>query len=371
MPELAPYLLTFRGGLRAGTRGAGPADTGLPLPSDTLFSALVDARRRSGAAVDAWLVPFLSGDPPFLLTSAFPYAGQALFFPMPAGAARMFSAAALSARGKEIDRIAFLSLGLLKKALSGETMDAWLFPEDETEEPAQGVALQGGALWLLADEVPLLPEPFRLRAGRRRALRFKTAWASTQVPRVTVDRAGGLASTLSHSGRISFAPGCGLWFGVSWRTKPAPARADFERLLLLISEDGLGGDRGVGLGAFDFTQAAPVSLPDPGARRPAYLLSRYHPREAELPAALAGPGTAYHLDAVEGWLRSPDGPAQRRKRVHLVREGSLVRFNSPWAGDLADVSPDITGGDDALPHRVYRSGLGLAAGWTEKEAGRA
>jgi CRISPR-associated protein Csm4 len=370
MPVLSPYLLTFQGGLRVGTRGVNLEEAGLPLPSDTLFSALMDACRRSGEEVASWLAPFLDCDPPFLLSSAFPFAGQVLFFPMPVDAARLFSPGLLASRGKEVKNIAYLSLGLLQKALSGETMDAWLFPEEESEEPARGVSMQGGELWLSVDEIPLLPEPFRLREGRRRALHARSLWARTQVPRVTVDRVGS-ASTPFHSGRISFASGCGLWFGVCWREKNGAAKETFARLLRLISEDGLGGERSAGYGAFDFSPGKPISLPDAGKRRPAYLLSRYHPREAELPGALASPGTAYHLTAVGGWLRSPDGPARRRKRVHLVEEGSLVRFETTWAGDLADVTPEYPELEGELPHRIYRSGLGLAAGWTEKEAGRA
>jgi len=81
-----------------------------------------------------------------------------------------------------------------------------------------------------------------------------------------------------------------------------------------------------------------------------------------LPQALTAKDTAYDLVSVAGWLRSPDGPAQRRKRLILVAEGSLVRPPAFPAGDVTDVRPDYEGGP-GVPHPVYRYGLALALGW--------
>jgi CRISPR-associated protein Csm4 len=378
MPNLIPYHLTFHSGLRVGTHGVNLEETRVTIPSDTLFAALLDAWRRAGGDPEAFAAPFVDHPPrpPFLLTSAFPFVGQVRFFPMPVDLTRLFSKETFDKRGKQIKRIRFLSQALFKKALKGERLDSMLFPEDEYAEPEQGVALQGGALWLTAEkqEIERLPAEFRRPAGRRHALLRLKVWEMSRVPRVTVDRVNS-ASNIFHAGRTSFAKGCGLWFGVQWLEPDAPVSKDsdyrqaFKLTLSLLQDDGLGGERSTGYGAFTWEESGSVSLPDPAPGRPAWILSRYHPRPEELPAALAAEHSAYQLVSVGGWLRSPDGPAMRRKRLMMVAEGGQVALPQLPAGDVSDVRPiyDNPAGD--LPHPVYRYGLALAAGMKEANHG--
>jgi len=384
MPELIPYTLSFRGGLHVGTRGVNLEEAGDHLPADTLFAALLDAWRRAGGDVAAFAAPFVTSppDPPFLLTSAFPYAGGVRFYPLPTDLTRLFRPETIRAQAKTVKRIRFLSEALLQRALAGEHLDADLFPANETEDPKTGVALQGGVFWLTANEAALLPFGQQETAGPPRqerplrALRYLAVTKISTVPRVTVDRIGS-ASTIYHAGRLSFAAECGLWFGVAWRKPEARVGAGgasypqaFEQALAILRDEGLGGERSTGTGAFTYCRSAtPVRLPDPAPGRPAWLLSRYHPRGDELPAALNAPGAAYSLAPVGGWLRSPDGAAQRRKRVYLLAEGSLICPPAFPAGDVIDVRPTYRDPAGDLPHPVYRYGLALAVGWSqEKEA---
>ncbi len=368
MPVLTPFDLSFRGGLHLGTRGVNMEEAGVSLPSDTLFAAMLDAWRRTGGAPEAFVAPFAAEppDPPLLLSSAFPFAGTVRFFPMPVDAARLFSAGPLRNRGKAIRRIRYLSEHLLRLALSGQRLDEWLFPEDEYKEPATGVALQGGALWLTLEEITQLPKQMRREKGQVHALRHLKVTASSRVPRVTVDRINS-ASTIFHVGRTAFAPGCGLWFGVQWQRADATVagmevsyRDAVAQSLGLLSDDGLGGERSTGYGSFAFRPGDALDLPAPLPGQPALLLSRYHPRPTELPVSLADPRSAYSLTAVAGWLRSPDGAAQRRKQLHLVQEGSIICPPGYPAGDVANVKPDYDETAGELPHDVYRYGLALA-----------
>jgi CRISPR-associated protein Csm4 len=370
MPEIIPYHLTFHGGLRIGTHGVNLEESGVTIPSDTLFSALLDNWRGSGGPVEEWLAPFISTppDPPFLLTSTFPFAGKVRFYPMPVNFAAMFVADTLAGRGKQIKLIRFFSEALLLKALSGEKLDAWLFPE-EGEDKSQGTALQNGVFWLSENELENLPEEMRSLTRHAHALRFLPVWQEQRVPHVTIDRLTS-ASTIFHTGRVVFAPGCGLWFGVHWRSnKPGGIdyRQAFEQTLGILEGSGIGGDRSAGCGQFRFYRAAPQALPEIKDGNLAFLLSRYHPRQDELPGALSAHGAAYRLEAVGGWLKSPDGAAQRRKRLLLVAEGSLVSIPALPAGSLADVTPEYTAPAGQLPHRVYRSGFALACGWPDGE----
>jgi CRISPR-associated protein Csm4 len=372
MPILIPYSLTFHGGLHLGGRGLNLEETGVTIPSDTLFSALLDAWQRCGGDVSSFVAPFTADplDPPFLLTSAFPRLGSLRFYPMPVDLTRLFMPGAIRERGKHLKRIRFFSEGLLRKALEGKWLDADLFPEDEQAEPASGACLQQGALWFLLDEIDQLPESFRREAGRRHALARLEVWNSGRVPRVSIDRVTS-STTIYHAGRVVFAQGAGLWFGLAWIDPDAKMSGDggayrdaFIQSLSMLQHDGLGGERSSGYGGFEFSGGSLLDLgANPAPRKLGYLLSRYHPRPSELPDALdADLGTAYNLSSVAGWLRSPQGASQRRQRLTLVSEGSLVSLPVYPAGDVRPNYPTPAG---ALPHPVYRYGLACALAWLQ------
>lgn len=365
MAELTVYRLAFRSGFHIGAHGVNLEESAEHIPSDTLFSALMDAVLRLSGDGEAFAGPFARGDPPFLLTSAFPFAGAVRFFPMPVPLDRWFAPETLRERSKELKRVRFVSEALFRWMLAGERMDDWLFPKEEEAEPTRGVALQGGAFWLTVEEAKGLPDQMQRDPETRkpialRALRHHSVLKAHQVPRVTLDRAIS-ASNIFHAGRVSFSPGCGLWFGLQWRRNDSSLRDLFLQALAVLADDGLGGERTVGYGGFTWAKEGPMTLPDPADGGLLWLLSRYHPRATELPAALTkSPG--YALTAVAGWLRTWQGAAQRRKRLWLVAEGSLVWAvgPGPW-GDLTDVRPEYPNAGVRFPHPVWRYGFALGA----------
>ncbi len=377
MSDLAVYRLTFHSGLHVGTQGVNLEESDVVLPSDTLFAALVDAYRRTGGDPDDFVAPFpgVAGEaaPPFLVTSLFPFAGDVRFFPMLVPLQWIFSEAILKERRKEVKRIRFVSEDIFRDILAGKCLDQRLFPQDEAEEPTDGVALQGTTFWMTLEETKSLPESWQ-HTGRcipPRALRRHNVYVQQNTPRVTIDRIAS-ASTIFHAGRVSFNQGCGLWFGVDWRRPDVSVgngswtfRQAFEQTLVVLQDDGLGGERTAGYGAFSWKSGKTLTLHAPQADSPMLLLSRYHPRGVELPAAL-GPPAAYDLFAVGGWLRSWDGPAQRRKRLWFVDTGSIVCAvgPGPW-GDITDVCPAYDNPQGDLPHPVWRYGLALGPAITE------
>lgn len=370
MPQLTTYQLTFSHGWRRGRQSLELAESGVELPSDTLFAALTHAWRYSGGDVAAWTEAFTTR-PPALFTSAFPYAGSVRFFPMPARLDPLFSRETLRRRGKHLKRVQYLSEGLMRRLLAGRQLNDALFPDDEYAEPTSGLALQGGALWLTDAEVAALPAAWRQLTDRRYALRRQSVWAEEKRPRVTVGRRNS-QSTLFHVGRIFFAPDCGLWLGIHWldaerRLGKLSARDAVHQALSWLQDAGLGGERSVGYGAFQFQSGRDLVLPDPDPAGLGYLLSRYHPTAAELrQGVLDGSGVAYRLLTVGGFLYSPDSPARLRQQVRFLAEGSLVRQPPADApvplGDLLDIGPRAP---HQLPHPVLRYGYALSAGLTE------
>ena len=380
MPSLHPVSLHFPQGLHVGDRAVSLEDAGVHIPSDTLFSALIDIWSRGGGQPEAWSSPFRNGDPPFLLTSAFPFAGKVRFFPAPVDLGLLIPP---DQSGKTVDkqlkRVRFLSEELLRRALFGQGLPDFLSASDKQSDAEYAVTMQHGALCLLQEEVDCLPDGLRLNAQRgnrsSRQLNLQTVWQQERTPRVTVDRINS-ASNIFHAGRTRFAPDCGLWFGIQWRN-PDTAVADqtgltyreaLQRSLAQLGEEGIGGERSAGYGAFHPTWGTEFHLRDPQPGRIAWLLSRYLPAGTEIPACLNDAGAAYKLARIGGWARSLHGADQRRKQIRFLTEGSLIAWpSSAPVGTVADLRPDYAASAGNLPHPVWRSGLAVAVGLKNRQ----
>ena len=349
-------------------RGLGMERSAVTWPADSLFAALVArlAAREGPQALSPWIMPFLEGNPPFLLTSTFPFAqkkGQPplLFFPVPLAARRIPQGQSPPRDPKALKRVRFVSEALFRRLMSGESLAALA---------DQARHLQDGAVWLSPDEETRLPRTVR-EEGR--------LWKVADRPRVTVGRADN-ASNLFYVGAVYFAKGedrpkgqgvaegeklsegAGLWFGVVWRDETSPWKEALLDLLADLGESGLGAERNVGYGQAKIVLQGVVDLPDPRSDAPWVTLSRYLPRREEM-TALAHATAAYQLTAVGGWV---DGKAKRRRKVHMLTEGATlgpVGHPAPW-GQVVDVRPTYETNPDPLGHPVYRYGYALAVGLT-------
>ena len=363
MPPFEVYALKLKGAIRVGRRGLELEDTLTAIPSDTLFSALIAALTAAGEDAAAFLQPFLTDppQPPFLLTSTFPYAGGVRFYPAPLDWSDVISQAKLQEYGKRIKKVQFISEALFFRLLSGENLDGLLFPPGDGQPPENGAVLQGGQLWLTVEEVDLLPPALRLPKSKWLALRRQKVWQRARQPHVTVDRIR-QASDIFHTVQIHFQKGCGLWFGVQWLADEQHlSRRLLRRAIDSLQFSGLGGKRSIGFGGFEVCEGFPQNLKQelPAVRsgEAVFLLSRYHPRAAELPAALQN--GRYQLVSVGGWSDPFGRENLLRQRVLMVSEGSRLTLPAYPAGEVCDVSPRSAGN---LPHPIYRYGLACAAG---------
>lgn len=375
MPRLTIYHLTFPHGLHIGRGGVESVEESLEyVPSDTLFAAMLDTWRHLGRDVSE-LLPKES-EPAFRVTSAFPFAGGVRFYPRPMDLGELFSDVLIRqfGAGKNIKQIRYLSEDLLKRARTGEFLDDEL-SQDKEGEWACRFSLQGSALWLSEGEIERLPERIlsyteKVNGKKQRMQRpievipRKKVFESQTAPRVTVDRISS-ASNLFQSERVIFNEGCGLWFGIAGQFD------DFFDLLSALGDSGLGGERTAGYGHFDCNPQPDHSILLAESSASSYLLSRWHPRDQAESSLLQKGGSAYKLEAVEGWLRTPDpAAAQRRKRVWMVAEGSLIE-GSP-RGDAVKVTPEYEDQErpgryiQTVPHEIYRPGFAVTLDWTRK-----
>lgn len=366
MPQLMTYALTFQGGLHIGTRGVTLEEAGVSIPSDTLFSALLHCWLLAGGNIEGVVATFnSSSEVPFLLTSAFPFAGDLRFFPIPVNFTDFFSDSTLEMHGKKLKKVRFFSEGLLEKALKSEQLDEWLFPAEQIDSNSKGLSLQGGALWLLQSETSKLPPELRIASD----LNVMSLWKEARVPRVTIERITN-ASNIYQAGHVRFADACGLWFGIDWR-KPEIKLSDgtsiknaFDMALAVLEDEGLGGERSSGYGAFKSrVMGKAYEYREPSSDGMAYLLGRYIPHETELPDVLTDTRAAYELVSVSGWMQTFSGAAQRRKRQMMVAAGSVVATKGYPLGCMVDLAPKYNNESGAPNHPVYRSGFAPAIYW--------
>lgn len=340
-----------------GRQGIGLEETGETFPSDSFFAALVAQDVLVGG--DGSLASAFLGDtPPLYHSSLFPRLGDLPLLPRPALPLIVPDDTLRAAIGKGFKRLRYLSPALFADVCAGRPI---------TNAP---VMLQGGRVWVtLAEAKALNAPPWRRAANEsdtswQQRLAHEAIWSVTGVPHVTVDRVS-CASAYYEVGQVTFAPEAGLALLVRF-TDPA-YRPRFERLLDLLGDSGLGGRRSSGSGAFAWHVGASLAIDLGASEKRVVLLSRYLPRPDEL-AALRSTGSAYRLVNVGGWLFSPGEMSQRRQRVRMIVEGSVLDASAgALRGCIVDVRPDysksgphpLLGAGFGTPHPVYRSGLAL------------
>jgi CRISPR type III-A-associated RAMP protein Csm4 len=367
MADFTYYQLEPRGGrgFHFGEEGLELEESAVIFASDSLFAALVAtlAEQEGNERVKTWLQPFAEGEPPFRLSSLFPYVGGLALLPMPSIRMQFKEDAGKDSEEPPVPRkfgrkVKFISPVIFQRICAGEEMNAYV------DEGENGRFLQNGTVWFSREEVEQLPsewidpEEDAKDVDKRRAflrspetLRTRNVWYQDRVPRVTLDRLTN-ASNIYLTGRVSFSEKCGLWFAAVYEDKTR--QADVENLLHHLADRGIGGERTNGYGAFNVMSPPHLTFPKPVTGNGyAVLLSRFMPADkAETQRVIENEKAAYRLVRVGGWMNASLG-SFRRRRVHMLAEGSLVPAGI--GGKLVNVKPKGVN----LSHDVYRSGLAL------------
>lgn len=337
MPTYTLCKLRPKSPFHFGERGVGLEETTVFLHSDTLFSAICHGwRMLYGAESLMWdlLDWFIERMEPFLLSSAFPYAGDVLFFPKPFMQQPVDSEAA-----KEFKRVLFVSEAVFQSIIAGEDISQ-LIKEDNL--------IHGGRVCVKPEEKEFLPTSDDY-----------TFWKQSERTRVTVDRISS-ASEIYHFGEVTFAQDCGLYFLIDFNTRGEDNsfKSHLQSVLRFMGDEGFGGDRSSGCGLFDIKTFADFSLPNkPDAER-FMTLSCYCPSNTEELTATLSENTSYELTTRSGWIYSPDITNLRRRTVSMFSEGSILNVTEFPVGHLVDVTPQNV----RCPHKVYRYGYAFPIG---------
>lgn len=311
----ACYKLTFHGALHVDGRGTAfyeQAETF--VRSDTLSAAI--------AATWIRLYPddadCLFEQMPYLLTSAFPFYQDMLFFPRSVGSKAIPLPEHELSRAKSLKKAQWLEASLWRQAVNheenwyqhGDIADGGLMtPKDKKVE---------GALWHIEDK-----------------------------PRIAVDRGGNHAADglIFNFSRVHYHPDGGLFFLAMFDDEINVKR--FESVLSLLGDNGLGSDRSNGHGHFTFKKTSMPSL----KLDKQVCLSLLNPCDADMDEHWLD-NAAYDLVRRGGWI---GGSSWRKQSIRMFTEGSS--FSKPLQGRMVKVGEHPVAG-----HPVYRDGRAFMVG---------
>jgi CRISPR-associated protein Csm4 len=337
MKALYMYRLQFRGAARFGTSGIGLEETDLTLSSESLTSAFLNslAVLDGPDAVTTFLTKCAEGRPPVAFSSLFPYGPDANDKP------NIIEAVPRPLCAPVAEDSALRDVGKDLKALK------WVRPSD-------------AAIWLGTEKLPAeklneLVQRSRSLAAAKTDVNDSPAWYAEELrPRIAVDR-NNAGTQLWFCASVRFAQDAGL-YGLVRIRDDWPDR--WLRIMRLLGELGIGGERTYGFGLFDVSEPTEPShewkslINLNSSRR--LLLSAYHPSATER-EDLAESLVAWNFRESRGYVVSGRHTTTiKRKRVRFLVEGSVLR--SSLTGTFVDVTPDnhtLFG----LSHRVYRCGI--------------
>jgi len=312
------YKLKFTSGIHIGIGRQGYDRGEEFIRSDTL----------AGAMASAWLKlygenpSFIFEEPPFLVSSAFPYYRSMLFFPAPPNKARFFSLA--DEDRKKVKKIRWIEHELLKFVQEGKS---------------------------LTEDIVHIEGKFAILAENKS--KFKNPISSFKVERVAIDRRG-KENELFTFQELRFLQGGGLFFLVDF-LKPG-FEEKFRTVLSFLADEGIGADRTVGKGFFRVEDEFDLDL-GWGSGEAWYLLSLFIPSRDEL-QKIDLDKSSFSITKRGGWLTC--GNLNLRKRsVWALEEGSIIFSEEKPVGK----NPIVLKKGEQIDFNVYRWGKAFALPW--------
>ena len=324
-------------------RGIGVENVRTAFSADTLFSALCNAWARYQILTPAEMEGLrdrFNTEPPFLLSSAFPWVAgkiEAHYLPKP-----LVECQWLNEFPGEVYEKVLLKKTLKKAAyVPAPYFQHWLEPSES----------------LLEDKV--LDDIAAEMTG------FQNETVTHIRPQHAQDRLTG-ASELYHLGQVSYNRDLsGLYFVV--QLLDAAWENILNQALQALAVEGIGGERNFGLGRFavDWSHGQLMDLADidelqfiiPNSEaangRLFCVLAPFHPMEAEYTVIQHDIACRYSLIRKKGWSFSHRTFHQMKKAsVTVFGEGSV--FTQQPRGEVLDIQPND------FPHPLYRYAKPLA-----------
>jgi CRISPR type III-A-associated RAMP protein Csm4 len=297
------FKLKFLSALHVDSKGSGEPEVADEfIRSDTLSAAMAIAWSGlfpGDADPDFFL------EPPYRISSAFPYIGNLLLFPIPVW--RIWKKVDIKKR-KDIKEVRWISQSLFEKVLAGNEIDF------------EGIATLPGGVALSREE---------LKADSR-LINFK-GWTRSERQRVRVDRLN-----VQNDGGLFFfalqffAPDSGLYLIANMDSSQL---SHFRASLAFLGDAGIGADRSSGLGHFSVREESELKMTFPKKSEGSTILSLFNPGNDDNLEALTRV-TAYGLTIRSGWITNS---TLGRPPIRTFTEGSY--FSGKPKGRVVEMLP--------------------------------
>lgn len=312
------YKLYFKTPLHLGIQGIGYEKTDETLHCDTIYSAVLSLWQYFYPDED---IDQMIKNPPFILSSSFPFYKDIYFFPKPIDAREPSKEPNIN---KKIKKIKYIDKQIFENILNNNHFNL-----------LKGYLLQNNTLCAT------------------QKLSIDLLYKTDEVPRVTVDRLSN-ESTIFYFSQIYFNNDCGLYFLVDFKNNSYEKK--FSSIMRLLGDEGIGGDRHMGKGQFQLKIEKNFSINLPEAEN-IIALSLYHSTKDEIRQGILD-NSSYDFISRNGWLSSGDDKlGLKRQEIKMFTEGSIFKnLNKPDYGDIPVV---LQKEKINLKHNVYRYGKGF------------
>lgn len=325
------FKLHFTSPLHIADRHEDESNSMKTIQSDTLYAALISCLAKTGVPMPE------NGDLGFTISSLFPYFQRGkddkpiYFLPMPMQAC--LSELADVSMAKKVKRIQWIDTDLYSNVLAGKK----LF--DGSDE-----------------YIPYIQESYLTKSELPEDTNGSREFVMSEVSqRVTLNsRTGEEDAKPYYVDKIIFRYESGLYFIAEGDTEL------LEKALKLLAIEGVGTDRNVGFGFFEYTSdSLCLNIPEDADHHIALSLLIPESKE-QLGELLASDNVAYDFTRRGGWITTYPFTTLRKNAIYGFLPGSVFfKTNEPShiIGKIVDLRPEI--GELTPDHPIWRCGKSI------------
>ena len=325
------FKLHFTSPLHIADRHEDESNSMKTIQSDTLYAALISCLAKTGVAMPE------DGDLGFTISSLFPYFQRGkddnpiYFLPMPMQA--NLSELADVSMAKKVKRIQWIDSELYTNVLTGDRL------------------FDGSDKY-----IPYIQESYLTKRALPEDTNGSKEFVMSEVSqRVNLNsRTGDEDAKPYYVDKVIFRYESGLYFIAEGDTEL------LEKALNLLAIEGVGTDRNVGFGFFEYTSdSLCLNIPEDADHQIALSLLIPESKE-QLGELLASDNVAYDFTRRGGWITTYPFTTLRKNAIYGFLPGSVFfKTNEPShiIGKIVDLRPDI--GELTPDHPIWRCGKSI------------